>query len=124
MPQLTHLNLSEYPGGKLTDRGLGMCRRVEELSGGQVEQRIALLLLKLADKSGVVRPGEGIQIPIRLSRQDLADLCATTVETAIRVMSRLDKDGVVRSTRTGFVVISRDRLDEIARARVPRACSR
>jgi CRP/FNR family transcriptional regulator len=109
---------------ELTDRGLGMCRRVEELSGGQVEQRIGLLLLKLADKSGVLRPGEGIQIPIRLSRQDLADLCATTIETAIRVMSRLEKDGVVRSTRTGFVVTSRERLEEIARARVARACAR
>lgn len=109
---------------ELTDRGLGMCRRVEELSGGQVEQRITLLLLKLADKSGVRRPGEGIHVPIRLSRQDLADLCATTVETTIRVMSRLEKDGVVRSTASGFVVGSRERLEEIARARLPRGCAR
>jgi len=109
---------------ELTDRGVGMCRRVEELSGGQVEQRITLLLLKLADKSGVRRPGEGIHVPVRLSRQDLADLCATTVETAIRVMSRLEKDGVVRSTPSGFTVGSRDRLEEIAHARLPRACTR
>ncbi len=31
MPQLTHLNLSEYPGGKLTDRGLDVLRHLPNL---------------------------------------------------------------------------------------------
>ena len=31
MPQLQHLNLSEYPGGKLTDRGLGALRHLPNL---------------------------------------------------------------------------------------------
>ena len=31
MPQLEHLNLSEYPGGKLTDRGLGVLRHLPNL---------------------------------------------------------------------------------------------
>jgi len=31
MPQLTHLNLSEYPGGKLTDRGLAVLRHLPNL---------------------------------------------------------------------------------------------
>jgi CRP/FNR family transcriptional regulator len=101
---------------ELTDRGINMCRRVEELTGGQVEQRIALLLLKLATKSGVVRAADGIHVPIRLTRQDLADLCATTVETAIRVMSRLEKQDVVRTTADGFLVRDRAALEEISRA--------
>ena len=31
MPQLEHLNLSEYPGGKLTDRGLEVLRHLPNL---------------------------------------------------------------------------------------------
>jgi ankyrin repeat protein len=31
MPQLRHLDLSEYPGGKLTDRGLAVLRDLQEL---------------------------------------------------------------------------------------------
>jgi len=31
MPQLTHLNLSEYPGGKLTDRGLAVLQHLPNL---------------------------------------------------------------------------------------------
>ena len=68
----------------------------------------------LAELTQVIRVSPG--------HDDLADLCATTIETAIRVMSRLEKDGVLRSTPTGFVVKSRDRLEEIARA--PRGCAR
>src|SRR5256885_11151945 len=31
MPQLQHLNLSDYPGGKLTDRGLEVLRHLPNL---------------------------------------------------------------------------------------------
>jgi hypothetical protein len=31
MPQLQNLNLSEYPGGKLTDRGLEVLRHLPNL---------------------------------------------------------------------------------------------
>ena len=37
-----------------------------------------------------------------LSRQDLADLLGTTVETSIRIMSRWGKDGVVQTREGGF----------------------
>jgi hypothetical protein len=47
--------------------------------------------------------------------QDLADLCGTTVETAIRVMTRALSRGVVRSA-AGPVILNRERLTEIARS--------
>jgi CRP-like cAMP-binding protein len=102
---------------ELTCRGMEMCRRVEELSAGQVEQRIAKLLLRLAERAGVDRPGQGTWVPVPLTRQDLADLCGTTVETAIRVMSRLGREGVVRTTARGFVVARRAALEEIVAGR-------
>ena len=49
-----------------------------------------------------------------LSRQELADLTGTTIETCIRIMSRWQKDEIVRTEKDGFVVVSRDALEEAA----------
>lgn len=102
---------------ELTTRGVAMCRRVEELAAGQVEQRIALLLIKLADRSGIARSGTATQVPVRLTRQDLADLCGTTVETAIRVMSRLTKEKLIETASRGFLIRDRRALEAVARGR-------
>lgn len=100
---------------EVTGRGMHLCERVEQLSTGLVERRIATLLLRLAEQVGVLRGEEGIWIPIELSRQDLADLCGTTIETAIRTMTRLGREGVVSSAARGLVVMDRPALERIAR---------
>ncbi len=64
----------------------------------RVERRIARVLLKLAAATGQ-RIGEGIIINAPVTRQDIADMTGTTVETAIRVMSRFTKRGIIRSRR-------------------------
>jgi CRP-like cAMP-binding protein len=92
-----------------------LTRRIPEVAGGRVETRFAHLFLKLADKMG--RPGsEGTTIPMALSRQDLADLTGTTVETCIRLMSRWGKEGVVRTEKDGFVLLDRAALEKLALA--------
>ena len=96
-------------------RGMAMCQRVEELASGRVEQRIAILLLKLADRAGVAHNAQQVRIPIPLSRQDIADLCATTVETSIRVMSRFRRLGIVDGAARGLLVKDRAALQSIAR---------
>ena len=50
--------------------------------------------LKLGDKVGE-RNNEGLRINLPLSRQDLADMTGTTIETAIRIMSKFRKEGLV-----------------------------
>ena len=49
-----------------------------------------------------------------LSRQELADLTGTTIETCIRIMSRWGKDDVIRTARDGFVVVDRPTLESLA----------
>jgi CRP-like cAMP-binding protein len=86
----------------LMTRQLELTKRLTDLTG-HVDARIARLFLTLADKAG--RPeGKGILIRIALTRQEIADLAATTVETAIRVMSRWGKDGIVETREDGFFV--------------------
>lgn len=71
----------------------------------RVERRVAAILLRLADKTGGPGPEGGIRIGIALTRQDLADMAGTTVETAIRVMSRFRKEGIAASDDCGCIVI-------------------
>ena len=69
----------------------------------RVEQRIARVLLKLGASAGSDLP-EGRVIEMPLTRQDVADMTGTTVETAIRVMSKFRRAELIR-TRRGKVVL-------------------
>ena len=51
-----------------------------------------------------------------LSRQELADLTGTTIETCIRIMSRWGKTGIVSTERDGFVVRDQAELTRLAEA--------
>jgi CRP/FNR family transcriptional regulator, nitrogen oxide reductase regulator len=85
------------------------------LAGERVERRVAHILLKLANRSGRA-DAEGVLITIPLSRQDLADMSGTTLETTIRIMSRFRSDGLVKTRRGGYIVIQdRERLQQLAR---------
>jgi CRP/FNR family transcriptional regulator len=55
-----------------------------------------------------------VTIPVALSRQDLADLTGTTIETCIRIMSRWGKEDVLRTEKDGFVLIDRPSLKALA----------
>jgi CRP/FNR family transcriptional regulator len=112
--------LATVPGMALRSlRGMArrqrmLMQKIKELAAGGVEYRIAHLLLKLADRIGERGSGDEITIPILLSRQDIADLVGTTVETAIRVMSRWRKMGIVTNDKRGILIRDRDTLEDLA----------
>ncbi len=82
----------------------------------RVEPRLAQLFLKLGDSVGQAR-GTGEFIPVPLSRLDLADMAGTTIETAIRIMSRWGKSGIVDTRRDGFLLEDRSALAAICHGR-------
>lgn len=96
----------------LTHRLVELTNRVTELSGARIEPRFARLFLKLAGEKGRPERG-GMFVPLALSRQELADMTGTTIETAIRIMSRWGKQGIVRTEKDGFVVLDRDALESV-----------
>ena len=98
----------------LTRRMVELTRRLAERSA-RVEYRIARLMLTLADRVGRVEGGR-LVVPVVLSRQEIADMVGTTQETAIRVMSRWGKDGLVETTEEGFVIPRRAALEAIPAA--------
>ena len=97
----------------LTLRLIELTERLSELTGAGVEARFARLFLKLGDQFGETRPG-GVFVPFPLSRQELADMTGTTIETCIRLMSRWGKDRVLATERDGFVLTDRRALEELA----------
>jgi CRP/FNR family transcriptional regulator len=99
----------------MAQRIVELTRRLPEVAGGRVETRFAHLFLKLAERMG--RPGRaGRFIPMSLSRQELADLTGTTVETCIRIMSRWGKEGIVLTERDGFLVQNAAALERLVQA--------
>jgi CRP/FNR family transcriptional regulator len=97
----------------MTQRLVELTNRIAELSGGRIEARLARLFLKLADTSGRHERG-GIFIPMPLSRQELADLTGTTIETCIRIMSRWGKEAVLLTEKDGFLLRDRSALEAVA----------
>ena len=79
----------------------------------RVESRIAALLLKLAEKTGE-KTGQGeIEISMRLTKQDIAEMVGTTVETSIRVMSRFRKSGLIKDAKGNIVIRDLAALERI-----------
>jgi len=75
----------------------------------RVEARIAALLLKLAGKVGV-ESKHGTVIDMRLTKQDVADMVGTTVETSIRTFSKFKKQALVTEADGKIVIKDRDGL--------------
>jgi CRP-like cAMP-binding protein len=106
-PQMTRHLLSG-----LTMRLMMVNKRMADMTGS-AEFRAARLFLTLSDRLG--KPGDGeMFIPLALSRQDIADLLGTTLETAIRLMSRWQKEAIVLTEKGGFRILHPGRLRELA----------
>lgn len=114
--------LGNYPGVglKVVDILAGRLQeaheRVRQLSALPAEKRIASTLLRLAGKLGE-RQQVGWLIQTPLSRDDLAEMTGATPETASRVMSQLQKDGMIRTGRQWVAITDRSRLEALAEER-------
>lgn len=96
-----------------------MVRRLQEaqemvhlLSVASVEQRLADVLLKLADKLG--EPTDiGLLIQLPLGRADLAELTGTTTETVSRTMSQFQKENLIQTGRRWVAITDRPGLSKL-----------
>jgi CRP-like cAMP-binding protein len=87
----------------LGERHLAMLN-MQIMAGERVERRVAHILLKLADRTGRVTE-DGTLITVPLSRQDLAEMACTTLETCIRTVSRFQKSGLISTLRGGYILV-------------------
>ncbi len=87
---------------------------VKQLSVYSADQRIAAALIRLAKKMGEEK-GAGMLIQLPFSRQDLAAMTGTTVETVSRLMSRFSEDGLVKTGRKWVEIRDLQGLEQIAK---------
>ncbi len=75
--------------------------RLGDLAGERAEQRLARVLVMLSSKLGNNLP---------FTRQEIADMAGLTIETTIRIMSRLKDGGIIRSSRGHIVILDERKL--------------
>lgn len=88
--------------------------KIDVLSAGAVEARLATLLVKLYAQFGDELGDGSLRIGVPLSRQELADLVSTSFETAIRVLARWEREGTVATDADGFTIADWLRLQELS----------
>ncbi len=98
---------------QLGDRMKSSYDSLKNIALERVEARIAALLLKLSNKIGV-ETKEGVLIDMRLTKQDVADMVGTTVETSIRTFSKFKKEGLVTDSDGKFIIRDKQGLSELA----------
>src|SRR3989304_3394507 len=81
----------------------------------RVKKRIASTLIKLAN----IDPAEDMDecrknIDLPLTRKDIANMVGTTIETAIRVMSKFQKEGIIESAKGRITILKPAMLIEKA----------
>lgn len=82
-----------------------------KLSSGRAEERIASVLLILADSYGK-EDGDKVHIIVPLTRQALGEMAGTTTETTIRVLSKWTKSNLVQTDQHMITVVNREKLEE------------
>jgi len=97
--------------GHVAERLRSAHERLRSVALERVEQRLARALLTLASKIGA-REDDGTAVTV--TRQELADMTGTTVETAIRVTGRWQSAGVVRASRSSLRIVDEKRLTALA----------
>jgi len=86
---------------------------VTSLAVDPVEARLAATLLRLAKREGT-RNDKGMMLPFHLTRQSLADMTGTTVETAIRILSRWLRDGLLGEDGDRLILADWEGLSALA----------
>lgn len=81
------------------------------LARKKVKERLAEVLLMLRAKFGEDEEGG---IAIDLKRQELADLVGTATESLIRLLSQLEKDGIIERVGKRFKVLDVQELTHLA----------
>jgi CRP-like cAMP-binding protein len=88
-------------------------QRTQELSTERMERRIARALLRLAQQSGKKVPA-GVQIDLRLTRQDLAELTGTSMYSVSRTLSQWENLGLINASREHVTICLPHELVRIA----------
>jgi CRP/FNR family transcriptional regulator len=97
---------------RMTLRLHGAMDLMARMSSGRVDERIAAILFILGDSYGE-RKNNRMTLQVPLTRQEIAEMAGTTVESCIRIMSRWQKAGLVHTEKHIITILDEKRLTQI-----------
>lgn len=119
-------NFKEMLNSSVSEMGLriitGLCNRikylstlVEDLTFKDVEQRIILTLLRLAEE----KSSEENIVTLTVTHQDIASMTGTVREVVSRAMARFKKEGIITDSSTKGFKINKNRLSRLLKIKYP-----
>ena len=99
-------------------RRLRIERRLKSLLFRSSRDRLLQLLLELAENHGGTTSG-GVEIRIKLSHQDLANVIGSTRETVTLTLGELQSEGLVKLARQRITICSKERLIRASGSHAP-----
>jgi CRP/FNR family transcriptional regulator len=103
------MEVIKYLGNRLNEAQ----EKAKILALDRADQRLAALLADLGGRNGI-KASHGITLPMRLTRQDMANMIGATTETVIRIMSRFKREQLVSGTANRLLILNLERLRAIA----------
>lgn len=101
---------------RLSREALVLEGRTAEMALKPADQRLAALLLRLEEFSVPRRVQGPTRLGVSLSRKEMAESIGTTAETLIRILGRLEADGLVRLSGKDIVILDVAGLRDISRS--------
>lgn len=96
-------SLSMQLNRSLTGKIMRLTHQIKEIALLKSDERVIAYLLKLADTFGV-KSDQGIKITISFTHQEMADLIASSRVSVAKIMSALNKDGILERI-DGYIYI-------------------
>jgi len=107
-PQIA-LNALGIVGARLRE----VQERLRELATQRVDQRMARVLLRLARRRAAAK-AEKATIDFPVTRQDLAEMCGTTLYSASRILTAWERAGILTTRRRQVTLQDLSELERIA----------
>ena len=103
------MEVIKYLGNRLNEAQ----EKAKILALDRADQRLAALLADLGARNGI-KGAHGIRLPMRLTREDMANMIGATTETVIRIMSRFKRAHLVSGTANRLTILNLQQLQTIA----------
>ena len=111
-----HLPLSLAINQALLRHNAALRASLEIVGAGAVPKRLAALFLSLGRRFGTMDCGGSLHIDVALTREQIGRLVGARVETVIRIISRWQKAGWMKTTRGGMEITRVDMLQRMSDA--------
>lgn len=79
----------------VSQKNYQLVRKVPEMALTRIKSRVAKILLNLTKKIGY-KDNDLYQVDIPLTRKEMAAMAGTTTETVVRVLGKMEKEGVIQ----------------------------